>query len=275
VDCDRLRPTTVGKWILSEIEKPGVQEKLAGFQAMLNFDPRRQLHAVTLYSASSSPQDGVLLAYADFEAERLTTMAKAAREHESATHGRYVIHSWIDEKKKPKDGVQPRTYAAISDKRVIFGQRHTTVAAALDVVDGATATLARTSSLPQLGANSGTSFLQAAARKLDVSPSDPNAAVFRLSKLLRLDIGEAQEKVNATLTLEANSNEVANQISSVLQGVVALLKLQTDKPENARIAEAISLKQEAQNVVASLRMPAADVIGIVKAGIAKKAQKKD
>ncbi len=273
VDCDRLRGTAVGKWILSELEKPEAQDKLAGLQAMFNFDPRTQLHAVTLYSPSSNPQDGVLVAYADFDPERLTTMAKSAREHESTTHGRYTIHSWVDENKKPKDGVQPRTYAAISGKRVLFGQKETSVAAALDVVDGTTPTLARSANLPQLGSGSSTSFVQAAARKMNVSTNDPNAAVFRLSKLLRLDIGEVQEKVNATLTLEAESNEIAGQISTVLQGVVALLKLQKEKPENVKIAEALSLRQEADNVVASLQLPASDVIEIVKTGMAKKAEK--
>ena len=48
---------------------------------------------------------------------------------------------WIElrssKKKKPKDGVKPRIYAAIHGSRVIFGQREDRVTRALDVLDRA------------------------------------------------------------------------------------------------------------------------------------------
>src|SRR5262245_2238635 len=74
-DCDRLRTSSVGQFILGELDKPEAQAKLAALQAVLNFDIRKQLHGVTLYGSSSKPEDGVLMLYADFDAERLVTLA--------------------------------------------------------------------------------------------------------------------------------------------------------------------------------------------------------
>ena len=113
LDCDSLRPTAIGQYILSEMEKPEAQAKLAAFQTIFNFDPRKQLHGLTLYSTGKAPEDGVLLVYADFDADRLVTLAKAAKDYQSTTYKQHVIHNWIDDKKKAKHGVKPRVYAAI------------------------------------------------------------------------------------------------------------------------------------------------------------------
>ncbi|HWI58922.1 MAG TPA: hypothetical protein VNZ22_16975, partial [Bacillota bacterium] len=265
LDCDALRPTAIGRYIQSEMEKPEAQAKLAAFQSIFSFDLRTQLHSLTLYSIGTAPEDGVLLVYAEFNAGQLTTLAEAAKEHQSNAHNRHTIHSWIDENKKPKNGLQPRVYAAIQGKRVIFGQRQDRVAQALDVLDGAVPRLSTSGAFAQLGAAGNSSFLQAAARKLDLPNSDPNAAIFRLAKLINLQVGEAQQRVNATLTLEANDEDVAGHIASIAQGLLALMKLQKEKPESVKLAEALGLKQEGPRVVAHLGLPANDIIAMVKA----------
>src|SRR5215471_12260753 len=81
LDCDALRPTMIGQFVLSELDKPETQAKLATFQSVFNLDPRTQLHALTLYSVSGVPEDGVLLVYADVDPERLTSLAQGASDH--------------------------------------------------------------------------------------------------------------------------------------------------------------------------------------------------
>jgi len=275
VDCDILRPTTIGQFLLTELSKPEVQDKFAAFQSIFSFDPRKQLHGLTLYSSGSAPEDGVLLFYADFDPERLAILARAANGYLSVTNHQHVIHAWIDDHKKAKDGVKPLVYAAIQGSRlIIFGQRQTAVAKALDVLDYTTPNLSSTQSFPEMGTPTDTSFLQAAANKLDLPGSDPNAAIFRLSKMVRLQIGEPQGRLTATLTLDANDEEVAGQMASVGQGLLALVKLQQDKSGAAKLAEGLSLEQKGTSVVTSFGLPAEDVVNSLKADAAKKAEKK-
>ena len=273
-DVDALRPTTIGQYLLTEMDKPKAQAKLAAFQSIFNFDLRTQLHGLTLYSAGAAHEDGVLLVYADFDAGKLVTLAKAANDSQSSTYNQHTIYNWIDEKKKAKNGVRPRVYAAIQGARVIFGQREASVAQALDVLDGKAPRLAPESAFSQLSAAGGTGFIEAAARKLDLRPSDPHNALFRLSKLVRLRIGQAGEQVTATLSLDASDNEVAKNMAGVGQGLVSLMKLQKEKPELIKLAEAISLKQDGASVVATAAMPANDVVAMMKADAARKAQRK-
>ncbi|HEY5911849.1 MAG TPA: hypothetical protein VJA21_14700 [Verrucomicrobiae bacterium] len=275
VDCDLLRSTALGSFILSEMEKPEAQAKLAAFQAMFSFDLRTQLHGLTLYSTGPSPADGVLLVYADFDPDRLVTLAKAAEDARETQYKQTVIYSWVDGKRKARNGVKPRTYAAIAGDRVVFAQQEERVAQALDVVKGATPSLAGGQVFGQLGAAGSTGFIQAAARKLDFAASAPNAAILRLSKLARFQLGETGQQVTATLALEANDEEVATNMVSIAQGLVALMKLQKEKPESAKIADALAITQKGPGLLVNLSLPAADVIEMMKAGAAHKAHRKD
>lgn len=273
LDVDGMRPTAVGQFIESEMVKPEAQAKLAAFQALFSFDLRTQLHAVSLYGISKAPEDGLLILYADFEPERLVTLARAAKDAQNSSHGQHTIYSWLDEKKH-KHGTAQRIYAAIAGSRVIFGQSADRVAQALDVVDGASPSLATTTAFAPLGTPGDTSFLEAAARRLDLPGSDPHAAILKLSQSVRLQVAEAEKQLAATLTLQANDEEVAGHIYSIAQGLVALMKLQKEKPESVRFAEALSLKQDGSQVVVSMVLPDNDAVAMLKADAARKAQKK-
>jgi hypothetical protein len=275
LDCDTLRPTAIGQYILAELDKPEAQAKLGALQGVFHFDPRKQLHGLTLYGPSDAAEDGVLLAYADFEADHLVTIVKGANDYQSSTHKGHTIHNWIDDKKKPKDGVKPRVYASIHKNRlIIFGQREAPVAAALDVLDHTVPNLSTSKTFAQVNGGSGTVFLQAAARKFNFASKDPNAAIFRLSKFLRLQIGESEHQIKATLSLEANDEEVAKNMAAIVQGLAALVKLQQEKPQAIKVAEALSIKQDGPVVLATLALTSEDVVGMMKAGSLKKAQKK-
>jgi hypothetical protein len=230
---------------------------------------------LTLYSTSNRPEDGVLIVYGDFDSERLVTLAKAANEYESTPYGGHVIHSWIDEHKKGKGGLAHRTYGAIQGPRVIFGQQLAAVKRALDVLGGTAASLAGADEFPQLGAPGDTSLVEGAAHsKMAAANSDPKAAIFGLSKTIRLQVGETHEQVAATLMLEAKDVETAGQIASIAQGLVALATLQQNKPEAQKLAQALALKKDGASVIATLTLPDSDVIAFLKAETARKAARK-
>ncbi len=274
VDCDALRPTAIGQFILSEMDKPEAKAKLAAMQSIFNFDLRTQLHGVTLYGRSQAPADAVLMIYADFEADRLVTLAKAAKDYQSVPHHKQVIHNWVDDKKPASNGVAPRVYAAIQGNRVIFGQREDRVAGALDALDGTSPNLAAGKSFPELGAGEGGRFLEAAVRKLELPASDPNSAILKLAKSLQLLLSEKEKQFQASLTVAADNNEVAGNILSIAQGLISLLKLQTDKPESIKLANALTITQDGPRIIGKLVLSGSDAVEIIKADAARKAAAK-
>ena len=275
IDWDTLRTTSIGQFIQGEMNKPEAQAKLAAFQAVVSIDLRTQLHGTTLYGTGSKPEDAVVLIYAEFDPERLVTLARAAKDSQNTTYKTHTIYNWIDEKKhKSANGTRPRVYAAIAGSRVVLGQREDRVAHALDVLDGASPNLASGTAFPQFGGAADTSFIEAAARKFDLPDSDPNAAILRLSKQVSLQVGQVQQQISATLTLEGNDEEVATHINSIAQGLISLMKLQKDKPEATKFTEALSIKQDGSRVVVSLNLGGNDAVELIKADAARKAAAK-
>lgn len=271
LDCDALRPTTIGQYILSETDKPQNKARLAVFQSLFGFDLRTQLHGVTLYGASPVPEDGVLMVYADFDPDHLVTLAQAAKDYQSSPHGKNTIHSWIDDKKKAKNGVKPRIYAAIQGNHVIFAQQEQNVAQALDVADKSSSSLAGGNLFPELGLPGNGHVVEAAARKLNLPDSNPPSTILKLSQSVQLVLGENQQQFSGAVTLVADSPEVSTQVLSIAQGLQALVKLQNDNPQAVKIVNAVTLKQDGGRVTGTLVLPAADVVEMMKADAARKA----
>jgi len=268
VDCDAIRATDVGQYVLGELDKPEVKAKISVLQSLIGLDIAKQLLGLTLYSTGNRPEYGVLIVYADFDPDKLNNLAQAAKDPQTVTHHGVTIRSWIDEKKS-SEGNQKRIYGAIKGNRVILGQQQATVAAALDVLEGG-ASLAGNQNYPQLGAAGSQKCFQAAAHHLDLPGNDPNAAVFKLAQGMNLDVDETDGRVKATLALEARNDQVAQQMYSVAQGMLALIKLQ-NKPETAKFADALSVKQDNAMVVANLNLDSRDLIEAMKAKAARKA----
>ena len=271
LDCDRLRTTTVGQYILTEMDKPEAKAQLAVVQTIFDFDLRTQLHGATLYGTSVTPGSGVLMVYADFNADRLLLLARAAKDYQSTPHNQHIIHSWLDDKKPAKNGVKPRVYAAIQGNRVIFSQREADVATALDVLDGTTPNLAAGQLFPSLGLPGNPDVIEAGAGKLNLPDSDPNATIMKLAQNVQLTVGEQEQQCRGTITLLTDNEQVATHVMQIAQGILALTRMQTGKPEVTQLINALNITQDGASVVGHLALPSADLVKIMQADAARKA----
>jgi hypothetical protein len=114
-------------------------------------------------------------------------------------------------------------------------------------------------------------LVEAAARKMNLPSSAPNAAVLKLCKSLQLVLSEEQEQLRGTLTLVTDSKDVAGPVYSILQGLVALMKLQPDKPAAAKVAGALKFNQEGDRVECHLSLPCEVVVQLIQEDSARKA----
>jgi hypothetical protein len=104
-------------------------------------------------------------------------------------------------------------------------------------------------------------------RRFDFGGDSPNAAIFKMSKLARLEVGERNNNLTATLKLTAADNDTATQISAIAQGLLALLKLQKDNPDATKLVNALSLRQDGANVVATASIPSQEAADLIKAKV--------
>jgi len=270
VDLDALNSTAVGKAILADTD---VQTKLAGVQAAFNFDLQKQLHGFTVYTTSDQADDALLIIYADFDSDRLLTMAKAFPGFHAQTNGSHAVYNWIDEKKKTDD-TTPRIYASLAGHRVVFGRKQSSIEGALEVIDGKQPGLAKEYSL--LSAASGeTVVAEAVALKLNVNGNDAHAEIFKASKAVRALLGEDGNNVDLKVQFDAKDEDSANQITAMVNGMLALLQFQKDNPELIKIANGIKVKQDGMSVTLDATAKSADVVALLQKGAAEAREKKE
>jgi hypothetical protein len=209
------------------------------------------------------PKAGVLIVYADFDADRLTTLAKAANGSQVTTNGSHVIYSWLDDKKKNKDGDPERIYGGIDGHRVVFGQDRNDVGHAMDVIDHSAPDFAGKEGLPK--ADDGeTIIVQGVVLKFPFDTTDQNAAIFKMSKSVHFKLGQMPDTLRGTLHLEAADADTASQISAIAHGLVALLKLQKGDTNVLELANAIQIKQDNSAVGVTLALPTDEVLNKLK-----------
>jgi hypothetical protein len=267
VDCDALRNNSLGKFLLAEMNKPENEPKIAAATLILGVDLRTQIHALTFYAPAESSKEPILLLYGEFDTNRLATLAKSAREYDSAEYNGHVIHSWRDEKRKTPQGGHARVYAALPNSGlIIFGPRQEAVSRALDVLDNKAANLSNSKTYPDLLKSSDQgAFVQAAARKLDLPHDAAN-----LTTYARMQVQENDQQVTASMSLGGRDEEVAKNMLSVAQGITGLIKLQQERPQAAKLAEKVDLKQDGADLLLTFALPSDQVIDFLKAAAARK-----
>jgi hypothetical protein len=241
------------------MEKPEARNKFAAFQAVFSFDPREDIQGLTLYGTGNRPGEGILILQGRFDANRLLTLVRAAKDYTSSNHRSHVIHEWTDEKKEAQGRKDAHTVAAFHSGKLVFGQGRDAVAAALDVLDHQTPSLSSTRDFTERSAVAGP-FLTAATRQVDVPDGQPHSALLRQAHYLSLTAGEGAGQMTVQMLARAATVQAAQGMQKIGEGLIALMSLQTNKPAQAALARATRLQQSSNELTATMSLPAADVI---------------
>jgi hypothetical protein len=273
LDFDALRQTYIGRYILFQLDKPEFHTNMVAFQTIFSFDPRTQIHGITIYSDHPATKDNVILTYMDFDPDHLIAVAKACEAPQTATNNQHVIYSWADKKNNP-NADDSRNYAVFESDLVIKGYNQASVIASLAVIDGSAPNFSGCTGWPDAAAGGDATFVQATARSLDFLDSKPNMALLKMCRGAQLQAYETNEIFHAVLTVKADEEYTAKQMSAVARGLIALLSLQRDNPRAAKLAAGMTVKQDGTTVGVHISIPSKELMAVLKAYTAKKQKEK-
>jgi hypothetical protein len=271
IDFDALRETYVGKYFLYQLDKPEMHSNMVAFQSIFSFDLRRQLHGMTIYTSSSTPNDNVIITYANFEPTGLVKLLTSRDAAFQITNHQHVIYSWIDKNKNPA-GVT--NYTAILEGRIVAGGALRNVIDALAVMDGNAPGFSPQKAAKEFDTPGVMTFILASAQNLEFLGPDSKVALLKLSKWVKLTVSESDEVLKATLTVDARDAQTAQQMSQVAQGLITGLGLQKDNPWAAKLAGGMTVQQEATRFRMDVSVSSEDAMAALKAYFQKKTSPK-
>jgi hypothetical protein len=250
-DYDLFNKTIIGQLIRAELASLDLEEKLQDFKTIFSFHPLDDVRNVTLYGSGHDREKAVVLIEGDFDQETLVGLVRMNAEYEEIKYGDVVVHSWVDENRKYPGKAGQRMYGCVpKDHLVVMGAGLEALKQAVDVLNGSAANAADgvfdQGALETTGA-----FFQVAANGVgDVAEHQHHAALLKQTDKLGVAIGEVEGMFYADLILSAKSQETAQNLKKVLEGMIAFLTLAgSERPVLAELARKLELST-ADNVVA-------------------------
>ncbi len=266
VDVAALLDSTVGRFLLEHAEQFDLDlDDLDEFKLETGLDPRTDLKSVTLYGTGDEPgEDGVIVAVTNNRVDEaiealLDNDDVPIREREMDGKTVYVI-----------GGKNDRHYLAIEragrNRRIVVlsDDRHI-LSNALKVIGNDAPSLSMgKSQIPGDDPQEGSLVFVAVGDIEAFGDDDPASQILRMSDGFTADIGEIDGVLLARATVSADSPEVAEDITQVIQGLVALGRIMAaGQPELGpirEIADSLSIRTRGSRITLKIRYDAGEML---------------
>lgn len=260
-DLDALRDTEVGNYIVSRLQEGQADRKLDALEALLGFDPRTQVSDITLYGMDQERENAVMLLRGELDTARLVTLLRANDSYQMSTYGDFEIHRWTDE-----NSGQESFGAIYGDGTIVMSAGQDMVVEALQVLDGGEPDIAESGEFQELIPDAPAAFFMAVAQLEEMGEMNTHARMLSQAQSGRLVLAERDGRFVGSLSLLAESEEVAGQIDDVARGILAMTMLSSgEKPALARMAQALDIDTEGKRITISIDCAPGHVIDFLKA----------
>jgi hypothetical protein len=244
----QFRKTKTGQLIRTEMVNLGLEENLTNFSTIFSFHPLDDVRDVTLYGTGKDRKKAVVLIDGFFDKEKILSLLRMNPEYKDTNYGDIVLHQWIDENQK--DPNNKMMYGCFySNELIVMSAGMDAVKHAVDVLNGS-ATNAAGGIFNQIALNVKGAFFQVTGRRVgEMVGEDPGAAALKQSDQLALAVGEVDGKFYIELSLTAKSEEAAQAITQILEGILAFVSLPNEEQPNlAELAKQVKISCELNTV---------------------------
>ncbi len=233
LDMDKLRSTSAGDYVITEIADKVLAEPKAAMKREADFDlDLTKISSLTAYGDFSG-SNNVLLVKTTLDVEKALdgVIARVSREGKSESS---------DVAKTVQDGIiayQLRDHAVVwirPDKTVILSKSSDANRRADDVLSGKAPNLSSSHGFPALPEPQKSAFFLGAAEGFNTSreltseageEGNPKARMLKLTESGQAALGQEGDQLVLTVSLKARSAEVVKQMQQVVQGMIALAAL--------------------------------------------------
>ncbi len=270
-----LTNTELGKLIRAQAAEMGAEEKLTSFSQIFGFHPLDDIQNVTIYGVGTDENKGVAVIDGNINPDTLITVVSMNPMHEELTHGEITIHKWLDESKEGDQGVPKSMYGCIyKGKTVVLSRGLDAVKKAVDVLDGKVGNAAGSFNNPNLNAPG--AFIQVAANNVaKIAGQQGQAAVFKQAETISLATGEVEKKFFISATLTATTQEAAQNIGKMVEGIIAFASMAgQEQPQLPQLAQAVKLSYQGNAVNLRFETESSKVFSLLKEQWQKNENKK-
>jgi hypothetical protein len=270
----QFRKTQTGRLIREEMVDLGIEENLTNFANIFSFHPLDDVRDVTIYGTGKDREKAVVLIDGFFDKERILSVVRMNPEYKEIKYGDIVLHQWMDENQK--DPNNKMMYGCFyKDDLIVISAGLDAVKHEVDVLKGSANNAAK-GLFNQTALNTEGAFFQVAGKRVGemVAGEDPQAVALKQSDQLSLAIGEIEDNFYIDLSVIARSEDAAQAIAKMLDGIIAFISLPNEQqPLLPDLAKKIKVSYEQSKVQVIFRTEPESVVQFLKEQWQKDKQK--
>ncbi|MGB2809229.1 MAG: hypothetical protein WBC22_15915 [Sedimentisphaerales bacterium] len=243
----QFKKTQTGQLIRKEMVNLGIEENLSNFAMIFSFHPLDDVRDVTIYGTGKDREKAVVLIDGFFDKERILSLLRTNPQYKEIKYGDVVVYQWFDENQK--DPNQMMYGCFYKDDLIVMGSGLEPVKQAVDVLKGK-AKSAASDIFSKTALDAKGAFFQVAGNSVgEMVGQDPGAAALKQSDQLGLAVGEVDGAFFIELGLTAVSEEAAQAITQILEGILAFASLPNEEQPNlAELVKKVKINCEEKTV---------------------------
>lgn len=257
IDCDLFLKSVAGEILSSHLAEFDVEKRLENFAIIFGFNPLKDVRNIMLYGQGNDRDKAVLLIEGAFNKERLLALVGMNAEFKEIGYGNITIQQWREKDKSSQQSAEGRMMYGcfFRDDLIMLSSGLSSLQDAIDVMKGTRKSTSEEIFKDSLLSDSNV-FVHIAAKDIARLVGDePNAAVLKQTEQIIIAAGQDSENLFASVKLKTNSPETAQNISKLIDGIIALLSLAgNDQPELAKIGQMIKLTTDFDTVQIRLEL---------------------
>jgi hypothetical protein len=246
---EQFKKTQTGQLIRKEMVNLGIEDNLSNFVMVFSFHPLDDVRDVTIYGTGKDSEKAVVLIDGFFDKERILSLLRMNPRYQEIKYGDIVLHQWIDENQKDPNKLMYGCF--YKDDLIVMSAGLDAVKQQVDVLKGkaksATNEVFNHAALAANGA-----FFQAVGKRVGEligEQEDPQAAALKQTDQLGIAVGENEGDFYIDLGLIAKSEEAAQAITQILEGIFAFVSLPNQEtPMLAELAKKVKVACELNKV---------------------------
>lgn len=261
----QFRKTQTGQLVRKELVNLGLEEGLTNFATIFSFHPLDDVRDVTIYGTGKDREKAVVLIDGFFDKERILSLVTMNPEYKETKYGDIMLHQWLDENQK--DPNNKMMYGCFyKDDLIVISTGLDAVKQEVDVLKGS-AKCATSEIFSQAALSAKGAFFQAAGKRVGemVEGEDPQAAALKQSDQIGIAIGENQGMFYIDVGLIAKSEEAAQAITKMMDGILAFVSLPNEQqPLLPELVKKIKVSCEQSKVQAVFQTEPESVVQFLK-----------
>ena len=261
---EQFKKTRIGQLIRKEMVNLGIEENLSNFAMIFSFHPLDDVRDVTVYGTGNDKEKAVVLIDGFFDKERILSLLRMNPQYKEIKYSDILLYQWRDENEK--DPNQMMYGCFYKDDLIVMSSGLEAVKQEVDVLKGK-AKSATSDTFSQTALSAKGAFLQAAGKRVGemVAGEDPQAAALKQSDQLGIAIGENDGNFYVDVGLLAKSEEAAQAITKMLDGILAFVSLPNEQqPKLAEIAKKVKINCQDKTVKVKFESPPEVVVQFLK-----------